>query len=107
MHNGAADDTVRTPRMLVRQPVGVPHLGLALILVLVEIKSIHPQDEPAQLPVLHDTPLPLQPALLQSFLLVQRRAGPREPGQLAQNHALGPRCTHKYTHTHTHNNNKR
>lgn len=41
------------------------HLGLGLVFVLVVEKLIPTQHEPALLPVLHDAPLPLQPALLE------------------------------------------
>lgn len=68
------------------------HLCLGFILVLVEIQSFSPQDKPTQLPVFHDTPLSLQPACLQCFLLIQRRAGPGDPRQLSKHHALGPCC---------------
>lgn len=68
------------------------HLCLGFILVLVEIQSFSPQDKPTQLPVFHDTPLSLKPACLQCFLLIQRRAGPGDPGQLTKHHALGPCC---------------
>lgn len=68
------------------------HLRFTFILVFVEVQSFGPQDEPAQLPVFHDTPLPPQPAGLQRLLLLQRRGGPGEPGQLSKNHALGSGC---------------
>lgn len=64
------------------------YLGFGLILVFVEIQGFGPEDEPAELPVLHDAPLSLQPAALQSFLLIQRRTGPGDAGELSQHHAL-------------------
>lgn len=69
--------------------IWLAHLRLAFILVFVEVQSLGPQNKPTQLPVFHDAPLPLEPAHLQWFLLILRRAGPGEPRQLSKHHALG------------------
>lgn len=67
-----------------------PHLGLALIFVLVVEELIPTQHEPALLPVLHYAPLLLQPACLQDGA---QPAGagwlPRAPALLPHHQAFG------------------